>query len=317
MRFGTLKELLLSLPDLGERLATPAVMAELETLALERETLSVREERVWRDTFRKELLETAHQSHFCRYAHQKPRGYAGDFLTHEMVWLARTHGQRLRYAGRSAAGRILNSITMNMHHAVANEERIHFLRHLILSSSGPRMASIGCGSCIELWDPLVLALRRDWNIVLADHDAGALDAARRSVSFRHATVQFVHEPVLRFVLRAEQQMGVRNLVYLFGVLDDFGEAGARRIIECLWPNIAVGGELVLTNAHPANPSRLWMEYATDWYLEYRTASTLLALGDRLPACETRIVGDSVGVYQHLRLRRVGAGAEINRLRQLA
>jgi extracellular factor (EF) 3-hydroxypalmitic acid methyl ester biosynthesis protein len=304
MPFDSLKEILVSLPELGEKLAALAVADELQALSEERATLSPDEERRWRDEFRTTLLDTVHQSHFCRYAYQKPRGYPGDYLTQEMIWLSRTHGQRLRYAGTTPSGRLINSITMNMHSAVANEERVHFVRHLILSSSGGRVASIGCGSCIELWDPLVLARRHDWDIVLLDQDAGALEAARKAIAPDGAVLHLLCENVLRFILSASDRLGQRDLVYLFGLLDYFGEASAHAIVERLWPTVALGGELVLTNAHPDNPSRLWMEYATDWYLEYKTAPTLLGLCEQLSGCEAQVVIDAVGVYQYLRLRRV-------------
>jgi hypothetical protein len=219
MRFNTLKEILLTLPDLGEKLAAAAVMVELDELTRERLTLSASEDVRWRDAFRAELLPAVRQSHFCRYAYDKPRGHPGDYLAQEMIWLARTTGQRLRYIGATPRGRLINSMAMDMPHAVANEERVHWLRRLVLSSPGRRIASIGCGSCIELWDPLVLSLRRDWEILLVDHDEGALGAARRSIAPGTAEVKFIHRDAMSLAMRAETRLGRRDLVYLPGVLD--------------------------------------------------------------------------------------------------
>ncbi|MBN1605762.1 MAG: class I SAM-dependent methyltransferase [Polyangiaceae bacterium] len=303
MNFTRLKRILSSVVELGEEPATSLLQNELAELSRERAALSAEQDLRARQAFRRELLQIVHESHFCRYAYRKPRGYPGDFVTQEMIWLSRTNGQSVRYAGDTRRGRLINSVTMNMENAAANEERVYFLRRLVEGSSGGRVASIGCGSCIELWDPSVLARRSDWRYVLVDQDSGALEAARRAVAPSDTAVRTVHENVLKFVLRAEQRLGPCDLVYLFGLLDYFSEANARKIVECLWPVIAPGGELVVTNAHPSNPTRLWMEYVADWFLDYKTESTLLGLADRLPDCQAQVRRDSFGVYQYLRLRR--------------
>jgi SAM-dependent methyltransferase len=303
MDFGRLKRILSSIVELDEQAATSLVQDELAELSRERSTLTDEQDRRACQAFRRELLETVHKSHFCRYAYRKPRGYPGDFVTQEMIWLSRTNGQRLRYAGDTQLGRLINSITMNMENATANEERVYFLRRLIGESSGGRVASIGCGSCIELWDASVLAGRDTWHYVLVDQDAGALEAARRTIALSDSMLRCVHENVLKFILRAEQRLGPCDLIYLFGLLDYFIEPNARRIVQCLWPLVAPGGELVVTNAHPSNPSRLWMEYGADWFLEYKTGPTLLGLVDALPDCQAEVICDRLGVYQYLRLRR--------------
>jgi hypothetical protein len=303
MDFKFLKSIVSSLLDLGEPAATELLTSELAELSLQRATLSTAEECRAHRMFQQELLDTVHQSAFCRYAYAKPRGYPGDFVTQEMIWLSRTKGQKHRYAGDTEVGRVINSITMNMDNCAANEHRVYFLRRVIQESRGGRVASIGCGSCIELWDGSALQGREDWDFVLVDQDADALEGARRAIALPSSKARTVRDNVLRFILRAERCLGQRDLVYLFGLLDYFSEASARKIVERLWPVIAVDGELVVTNAHPSNPSRLWMEYVTDWYLEYKTADSLLGLAENLAHCTAEVVTDDVGVYQYLRLRR--------------
>ena len=310
MNFDRLKSILSSLPELGEEATAGLLADELAELTHERATLSPAEEARARCLFQQQMLDKVHESHFCRYAYEKPRGYPGDFVTQEMIWLSRTNGRRFRYAGDTAFGKLINSITMNMENAAANEERVRFLRRLIQQCQGGRVASIGCGSSIELWEASTVAGRQDWDFVLVDQDAGALEAARRAVALPQSQVHHVHDNVLRLILRAEQRLGQRDLVYLFGLLDYFSVPSARKIVECLWPTIAVGGELVVTNAHPANPSRLWMEYVADWYMDYKTAPQLLGLAERLSDCQANIHTDSFGVYQYLRLRRAGAAAAL-------
>lgn len=304
MNFDNLKAILASLLELGEERATQLVMTELAEITRQRASLSPDEDEVARDAFRCDFLEKLHESRFCRYAYEQPRGYPGDFVTQEMIWLSRTNGQKHRYEGETPFGAMLNSITMNMHAAAANEERVLFLRRLTQESGAGRIASIGCGSCIELWETEAFTERSDLQFVLVDQDAGALDAARRAVSIPESRVRYVHDNVLRFILRSERTLRQFDLVYLFGLLDYFDASSARRIVKCLWPSVAAGGQLVVTNAHPANPSRLWMEYAIDWFLDYKTPEELLSLASQLSNCESKVTSDSVGVYQYLRMRRL-------------
>ena len=94
-----------------------------------------------------------------------------------------------------------------------------------------------------------------------------------------------------------------DLVYAFGLLDYFPMVSARRITQGLWQYVAPGGALLITNATPTNPTRLWMEWGGDWYLDYKSRADFHELGAGLQGLlEASYSIDTHGVYQYLELR---------------
>jgi hypothetical protein len=181
----------------------------------------------------------------------------------------------------------------------ANEERVHLLRQRV-RSGGNRLASIGCGSCIELWDQTFTG--RD--ILLIDQDAGALEQAKIKVPPTIGRLTFVQQNILKFILRTrnDQTIGGRDFVYAFGLFDYFDIASAMRLANGLWSLVAPGGCLLVTNAHPSNPTRFWMEYCGDWFLQYKTEAEILSLSASLPGvARQQLTKDSQGVYQYFEI----------------
>ena len=58
----------------------------------------------------------------------------------------------------------------------------------------------------------------------------------------------------------------------------------------------------MINADPGNPTRLWMEYVGEWFMEYKTKDELLALTEKLAnVAKVNIEQDPFGVYNYLEL----------------
>jgi len=103
------------------------------------------------------------------------------------------------------------------------------------------------------------------------HDSGALDRARSKISSKIKNISFCNEKLLRFLLKQNADgLGYQNFIYIFGLLDYFDTELSKQIVSNLWKKITPGGSIFLTNAHPGNPTKLWMEYVGDWYLVYKT-----------------------------------------------
>lgn len=93
---------------------------------------------------------------------------------------------------------------------------------------------------------------------------------------------------------------------MFGLLDYFPAASAKRIVTGLWNLVAAGGRLVVTNAHPSNPTRTYLEYAGDWFLQYKDETTMRALvSDLVGIATTELSIDNLGIYQYLEVKRNG------------
>jgi extracellular factor (EF) 3-hydroxypalmitic acid methyl ester biosynthesis protein len=98
-----------------------------------------------------------------------------------------------------------------------------------------------------------------------------------------------------------------DLAYSSGMFDYFHVSWARRLVSRIWRNVASGGTLIVTNAHPSNPTRALMEWVCDWYLKYKTEAELLSIAEGLEPIESVGVSrDTQGVYQFLEVRRKAA-----------
>ena len=306
MDFKNFLDLVLSLPGLttskGERVAFCTLDNALRELTAFRASLSPDEDKRAMEEFRKHLLTPILESDFCGSVYRKPRGYPGDFVSQEKIWLGRTVGGEYRYAGTTGVGKLLTAMTLDMANCAANEERIRRLAKRV-RESGPRVASIGCGSCIELWEQPNMC---DYELLLLDQDVGALQQAKSKISSAVGRVTYIEQNILKFLLRGEKSEGVgnRHLVYAFGLFDYFDLSSARRLAKGLWTLVAPGGTLIVTNAHPANPTRLWMEWGGDWFLKYKDESQMSALSDGLEGvASSQLSVDSQGVYQFLEIQK--------------
>lgn len=159
------------------------------------------------------------QSEFGAYVFHKPRGYPGDFVTQEMIWLGRTDGGEHRYLGTTPLGKLLSSLTFDMPNCRANEERVRRLEKRV-REGGTRLASIGSGSCIEMWNQSGMD---DFSILALDQDSGALKRAKQKVSRSIGKIDFIEHNILKFVLGNGKlaKLGERDLIYALGLLDYF------------------------------------------------------------------------------------------------
>jgi len=252
--------------------------------------------------FRRLLHPALLQSEFGDYVFRKPRGYPGDYVTQEMIWLGRTLGGEYRYRGLTPLGKLISALTFEMPACKAGEERIRWLQQRI-RSGGKRLASIGCGSGIEYWNQESMDV---CDILLLDQDGGALARAKSQINDFADRITFVQQNILRFILRdaGTQSIGCRDLVYSAGLFDYFDQPSAVRLARALWRMVAPSGCLIITNAHPANPTRFWMEYVGDWFLKYKTAEQMYALTDSLEnVAGVNLTLDSQGVHQYLEIRK--------------
>jgi SAM-dependent methyltransferase len=309
MDFSCLRDFVGSLSlvdDGGERAAARCLDILLADLTEERRGLSPKEDRAAKAEFQAALFPFTAESPFCQHVYERPRGQHGDYLTQEMIWMGRTGGPPHRYLGATRRGQLLSAFTFDMANCRANEDRVRILRGLI-RTAGPRVAGIGCRSAIELWDYELSGLRTK-DLFLLDPDGDALLRARAQIGpTPDCATRFHKENLLRFVFQEPRTLlGERDLIYVFGLLDYFTAPQAARILRSLRTCLAPGGKLVATNAHPRNPTRLWMEYGGEWYLNYKDEQTMFDLAAAVPGlADASLLTDDAGVYQYLSLRAAG------------
>jgi len=218
-------------------------------------------------------------------AHDKPRGYAGDFEMFVQFYQRRCVEHPLgklfdRYFQLQAAVEAVRSRTERIAAALTS--------HCLNSDAARayRAVAVGCGPAIDFelaasWLPDTH--RRRLSATLLDLDGDAIE---------HALGR------LRRLLREDQLLGVRDNLYRLadkpksaalvrgadfvvcaGLFDYLPDEAAIKLLRLFWNGLNSGGMLLVGNFAPHNPTRAYMEWVGDWRLIYRTAAELTQLAE--------------------------------------
>jgi len=207
----------------------------------------------------------------------KPRGYAGDFTTMELIY-------DNRFEGNTSFGKFLHKYSMSTPAANCGRDRRRLITELIQKAYNAhkrkdtfRVASIACGSAAELMDFLSANEDPELKLLLLDHDAEALEEARRRILT--ATDGWPRSPVTSFcqesvfsILKARdpaEKFGTYDFIYSVGLFDYLEDKITRAMLAKLTAMLSPGGSLVIGNLRPSNPDKVYMEFLMNWNLIYR------------------------------------------------
>lgn len=205
--------------------------------------------------------------------YSKPRGYAGDFLTIEMIY-------RDTAAGSGRIGPLIDRCFLDLPATSAVRNRRPLLAGEIgqtLSARGgepARVTSLACGPAEEIFD--AYASMPDPSKLLTtliDIDLQALafvgDKRDRLKLKRHMTLVNAN---LVYLARGRQQVALQDqdLVYSVGLIDYFADSFVVALLGYVFDILRPGGKVILGNFHPRNPSRAVLDHVLDWRLIHRT-----------------------------------------------
>lgn len=234
-------------------------------------------------------------------AFRKPRGYAGDFEMIDLIYRdARCPDPRLTrwdaaWQSHGAAQAVRNRKT-------------YFLALLdqLVAARRPgaplQVLDIASGPARDVAEHLTANPASPCRFTCLDLDADAIAFARRLIAATGATdrVAFVHGNALRW--QSEQGF---DLVWSAGLFDYLPDRLFVRLLARLWERVLPGGELVVGNFDPSNPSRPYMELFGDWHLIHRSRAQLSALAQAagLPMATVAIGNEPLGINLFLHARR--------------
>jgi CRP-like cAMP-binding protein/SAM-dependent methyltransferase len=205
--------------------------------------------------------------------YSKPRGYAGDFLTIQLMYEDKPGG-----SGR--LGSLLDRCFLNEPATVAVKNRRRLLAteiHKLLEKNRPhttQVTSLASGSAQELFDVFdSIDNTSSLKATLVDIDLQAL--AFVSDKCRKLRLQRQMKLVngnLVYLATGRQKLDVKeqDLVYSIGLIDYFNDKFVIKLMNYAYNLLKSGGKLILGNFHPSNPDRAMMDYVLDWRLIYRT-----------------------------------------------
>lgn len=228
-----------------------------------------------------EWLEVSWLQHRARF---KPRGYAGDFEMFERFWRRECVDHPLgrlfdRYFQAQAAVEAVRARTEQIGAALVE------CCFQMPAGKTFHVVSVGCGPALDVrWalTNLPEARRRQFRITLVDIDGAALEHARHELLalVSPGQVRSVRENLYRLADKAGAADALVGADFLFctGLFDYLPDDSAQKLLKLFWNQLAPGGRLLIGNFAPHNPTRAYMEWLGNWYLIYRTADELTALG---------------------------------------
>ena len=228
-----------------------------------------------------ELFASAMDEPVTRRAHQKPRGYAGDAVTMDMLYRGGTAAPPEAGVGARRLSRLLLQQTPAAGVRERRRSMGQVLTELASRSRGAEVLSVACGHLREAR----AAFRGKGldRLVALDQDGKSLSEVRRSL--RGHPVETVERSV-RTLLRGGEELGQYDLIYSLGLYDYLEQRTAARLTQALFRQLRPGGRLMIANFLPI-PMRGYMEAFMDWWLVYRTPRELAALAGGLDPSEVQ------------------------------
>ena len=250
---------------------------------------------------RSELLPYLLLTDCARRFYEKPRGYAGDFYSIEMLYADEP-------SGRGVLGKLVDECVLAEPAAKAVQNRRGLLRgeiERVMAEAGDErveICSLASGPAAEIFDTferLDEPKRLVANLIDIDLQALAFvsDKAerlglKRQINPNHANL--VYLATGRKQLRFERP---QQLVYSIGLIDYFADNFVVSLLDYCYELLAPGGKVILGNFHPQNTSRALMEYILDWKLIHRDEDDMnrLMAASRFGRPCTEIAYEEAGV----------------------
>jgi extracellular factor (EF) 3-hydroxypalmitic acid methyl ester biosynthesis protein len=225
-------------------------------------------------------------------AFTKPRGYAGDFATIDMLYEDSAEGD-----GR--LGPLIDRWARWVPAAQAVKNRRPLLAEAIREaaagwreSGGMPVTSLGAGPARELFDVVTRPARVRLLATCIDIDRQALahtSAIAHQLGVAHEFV-FAKDNVVRLAQgRGQTVLDPQALIYSVGLTDYLDDGVVLQLINWVYDQLLPGGTLILGNVLPSNPDKAYMDHILEWRLIHRDADELCDLFARSRFCSTPIV----------------------------
>ncbi len=225
----------------------------------------------------REVMPFLQQTEVARRMYTKPRGYAGDFYTIELMY-------RDQPGGHGAFGRTLDRCFMDEPAAKAVRNRRGLLADEIEAELGRRpegpvrVTSLACGPAREIFDVYERCADAGRLLpTLVDMDGEALAFVRERLSELHpeAPVELIKENLIYLALgRSALDLPPQDLVYSIGLIDYFEDELVIRLLDWAHGLLRPGGRAIFGNFHPSNTSRAFMEHVLEWRLVHRSEADM-------------------------------------------
>jgi extracellular factor (EF) 3-hydroxypalmitic acid methyl ester biosynthesis protein len=250
---------------------------------------------VFRETFSFFML-----SRTVDRCYTKPRGYAGDFYTIEMMYNDEA-------AGDGRLGRFIDRWGLQLDACRAVKNRRSLLSKTIrdvcrANTSGPtHVTSLASGPARELLDLFAPdGEQLDFKATCIDIDNQAL-AYAAGVADKLGVMDrfsFAQDNVVRLAHgRGTTVLRPQHMIYSIGLIDYLQDDLVVSLLNCIHDKLLPGGTVVIGNFESSNPTKAFMDHVLEWELIHRSSDELKTLfgRSRFQNTPVRIVIEDAGV----------------------
>lgn len=235
-------------------------------------------------------------------ARTKPLGYAGDYQILARMWERTCCDHPLgrlfdRYFLRLAAPR---AVRARLQHVAGT------LVARCLEFDGPsyRVVSVVSGPGVDIQTALAAlprSKRENVEVTLLDLDPEALEHASGRIRELVPEGNLIARRENLYRIASNSRLAAEldgvHLIICTGFFDYLRDEVAVDLLRLFWKCLAPGGQMLVGNFAPHNPTRAYMEWIGNWYLTYRTAEELrcLALEAGIPDTQFDVQVEHTGV----------------------
>lgn len=208
---------------------------------------------------------------FAERMYSKPRGYAGDYFTIELMY-------QQKFGGQGRLGPVVDQCFMASPAARAVRNR----RGLLAAEIGKTLdafegtvaiTSLASGPAREVFDVLEThSEAKRLRVTCLDLDLQALahvEDRQQKLGLKKA-IRLVNENLIYLALgRKTLDIKPQRLVYSIGLIDYFEDALVIRLLNWVHRILAPGGRVILGNFHRCNTEKALMDHVLDWRLIHR------------------------------------------------
>ena len=202
--------------------------------------------------------------------YSKPRGYAGDFLTIEMIYENRPEGQ-----GR--LGPLVDACFLDKPPTRAVRNRRGLMAKELFATMDrchpAQITSLACGPAREIFDVFDTGKVPSDAVFTAidiDQQALALVSERSQQRRLGNQVRTCHGNLIYLAMgRQRLDLPPQDLVYSIWLIDYFNDKFVLKLINWIHDRLSVNGRAILGNFHPRNTDRAFMDHVLEWQLIHR------------------------------------------------
>ena len=144
------------------------------------------------------------------------------------------------------------------------------------------------------------SIRLNFTGIDIDMEANTHAASHVKKSGAAGNGQFLHDNILNMARgRGKTVLPSQQLIYSAGFMDYLTDSEFALLLNWIYGRLLPGGRLVLSQTHPANPDRAYLDHIVEWGLHYRDEAHLREL-----------MGDSKFADQPVEIQFEQAGVQL-------